>query len=115
MPPETPCSDSSDTPRVDELVQILRTVETQTTRTVVGSKTTTVRTQLEAGVEPETVTDTLSDAVAIAVEGDYPQSVIDTLMLAVERIDDQYSVPPENIPEDVLPANYPTDKFTTDQ
>jgi hypothetical protein len=114
MPPTTDPPRSGPPTRVDELVQILNHLEAVACDSVVGEKTNTACTALETGADPEDITELLLDATAVAVEGTYRQRVVDLLMLATEHIDGRYTVPPENIPDDVLPDEYPAEKLSTE-
>lgn len=93
--------------QVTELLTILSHVENITTDSLVNERIRDVKETVESGTQPSETTDKLTVAEGIAVEADYTQRVIDTLKLAVEHTTERYTVPGQNIDDEILPEAYP--------
>ncbi|ABB77944.1 hypothetical protein [environmental halophage 1 AAJ-2005] len=92
---------------VAELLTILNHVDEITNNGLVNDLIHDVRATVKSGTQPVETIDELTVAEEIAVEADYRQRVIDAVKLAVEHVNEQYTVPGGNIPTEILPGAYP--------
>jgi len=92
-----------------ELLAILTHIENLTGSNLIADIVSDARRAIESGTDPDDVQEELTEAVTIAVEADYRQRVIDALMLATDHLDNSYSVPGGNLPDEILPSDYPDD------
>lgn len=63
----------------------------------------------------ETVESLIDEALGLAIERGHSQAVIDILSVAQEYIQsgdaEGFHTPPANIPDDLLPMEYPSERF----